>query len=507
MTSLTRRMSGRGARGGGGGGGEFMPEPSVEGGQVFQTINPRSRAANHGGGGYAGSANGLPLADTSAGALGDDDAGKQETDPESHSISRGVRQARNAMVVVQESERGVHVASCQYPGKKDQDRFTVQLSGDVSTFPHFVGLFDGHGTSVFAADLCAGSLLSSVMEKHADPTTPMPTDESIVTAFTSLHDRVLEQVRRHPRTGTTAVALFIAKEAVERHAESVNMDYADPVIASQQKQQGGGSQTLNNGGAESPRPEGTSGTLTVKVAWVGDSRAIMISYPGEGETRAPFVTQLTEDHSLSTNQKEVDRITNADHTPRTGLMESPGWAIEEQMALERGVRARASSFIGRREINGREAGPLVVFAHSGGVSLQVSRSIGDALAARSVLPHPEIVTTHISATARTRFILASDGLWDVYTSEAAGRLVADVVDPATASRKLALAARSKRTQTGRAVDDISVIVLDINPKVMPGASKVSHGSTTLHTGGVGGGGGSGGGSGGRASPGDKCAVM
>ena len=95
--------------------------------------------------------------------------------------------------------------------------------------------------------------------------------------------------------------------------------------------------------------------------------------------------------------------------------------------------------------------------------MQVSRSIGDALAARSVLPDPEIATFEIPKGTYTRFVAASDGLWDVYTSEAVGKMIYEIADPAVAARKLTLAAKAKRTQTGRTIDDITVVVFDLNP--------------------------------------------
>jgi len=304
----------------------------------------------------------------------------EEALPESHSVSRGTRLLRNALVVVTESEQGIEAATCQYPGKKDQDRYTVQLSASVEKFPHYCGLFDGHGTSVFAADLCATSLLSTVLEgcDLTLPSTQLPADEALIKAFRTVHDRVVDNVKRHPRSGTTAIACF------------VGLDSTTPVDS-----------------------------FTVKTAWVGDSRAIMVAADGA-------VTPLTRDHSLSSNPDEVKRIQESNHEPRAGLLESPSWQVEEQMASERGLRARASSFVGRRELNGRESGPLVVFAHSGGVSLQVSRSIGDVLAARSVICDPEITRHHVKKNAFTRIIAASDGLWDVYTSEAAAKMVADI---------------------------------------------------------------------------------
>jgi len=373
-------------------------EPSVEGGQIFTSVHTKSGTQSH--------------SETAV----DDVDNNLETDPEMHSVNRGTRLQRNALVVVTESEKGAEAATCQYPGKKDQDRYTVQLSPDTTVFPHYIGMFDGHGTSVFAAELCASQMLQQVFGKdraNDDTPTPIPTDEAIVKAYRSLHDTVLDMVKKHPRTGTTAVTLFVGRESADSEVD------------------------------------------TCKIAWAGDSRAAMIS--GDGK-----VTQLTMDHSISSNQNEMKRIAEADHTPRDGLLDSPGWAIEEQMAMERGTRARAGSFIGRREINGREAGPLVVFAHSGGVSLQVSRSIGDALAARSVLPDPEICTVQLPKDAYARFVVASDGLWDVYSTEAACRMVMDIPDPAVAARKLSLAARSKRTQMGRTIDDITVIVFDVN---------------------------------------------
>lgn len=338
---------------------------------------------------------------------------QSEQNAEMHSVSRGQRSTKSEPVSYTEREPDSQVSTCQYPGKKDQDRFSVQLSPDTSRFPHYVGMFDGHGTSVFAADLCATELTSKLVCRDEDERKKLPSNQQIITAYRQVHDVVVRNVRQHPRTGTTAVTLFIGKNEL-------------------------------------------GGPDQAKVAWCGDSRAVMVSL-STGKT-----VSLTKDHSLSGNPDEVTRITNAEHSPRDGLIESPLWAIEEQMCRERGTRARSGSFVGRRELNGREAGPLVVFAYTGGVSLQVSRSIGDTLAARSCIPDPEIAVFDLPKNDRVRFIVASDGLWDVYTSEAAGKMVYHVQDCTVAARKLALAARAKRTQMGRTIDDITVVVLDYN---------------------------------------------
>ena len=158
-------------------------EPSVEGGQVFTKVTTMGKF---------------------------EQSGLDEVDPEKHSVSRGTRQQRNALVVVTESEQNAEAATCQYPGKKDQDRYTVQLSADPAVFPHYIGLFDGHGTSVFAADLCAAQMLQQVLgpsDDQEERQVCVPSDESIVRAYKALHETTCDMVKKHPRSGTTAVTV------------------------------------------------------------------------------------------------------------------------------------------------------------------------------------------------------------------------------------------------------------------------------------------------------------
>jgi len=243
------------------------------------------------------------------------------------------------------------------------------------------------------------------------PVGPVPSDAAITAAFVELDQRCQDAKYEHPRSGTTAIALMMAQQ---------------------------------------------DGQAIIKCAWVGDSRAVMVDATGT-------VTDLTTDHSIHDNEPERVRVEEQhDHEPREGLLDSAGWEMERRNAERNGGRLRAGSYIARREINGRVAGPRVIFAHTGGVSLQVSRSIGDSLAARSVIPHPEITSFKAPVDGYARFILASDGLWDVVSSKEVGRLVRSTRDPQRASTKLATAAKTRRLNQGRSMDDITVIVVDAN---------------------------------------------
>ena len=416
-------------------------EPSVEHGNVFKTIQDAKKLEK---------------------------AAERELHSGSDSVHRGTRQKRKSLVVVSEQSDDLKSSTCQIPGKKDQDRFTVQLSRDLDQVPHFFGLFDGHGTSVFAADLCVKELLpamlkydeemkgksrrsssSSTQERTLEsknaldtPGSTVPCDDAIVKAFVQLDAHCNEKRYEHPRSGTTAVALWMGRD------------------------------------------EASPGQVVVKCAWVGDSRAIMVDSTGS-------VTDLTADHSVHDNESERIRIEDEhDHAPRDGLLDSAGWEMEVVAAEKRGTRLRAGSYVGRREIGGRVAGPRVVFAHTGGVSLQVSRSIGDSLAARSVIPHPEITSFKAPIDGYARFVSASDGVWDVVSSKEAGKIVRSIRDPARAASKLASAAKSRRVHQGRTMDDITVTVVDANPENYKSASSSSSGTRS-----------------GSAGQKEKCSIM
>jgi len=306
----------------------------------------------------------------------------------------------------------------QLPGCKDQDRFDIRVSaeGEFSEVNYF-SIFDGHGTSAFAADVCEESLFDSV------GTHTLPSDGAIVEAY-DVMDRKVRENEREPRTGTCAITLFLNQE------EPANLidDFSQEI-------------------------EG-------KVAWVGDCRCMYISQDGT-------VRQLTQDHRIDGNKSEEERVLNSDHSTREGLLESTVWRNEFAKAEQCGevTFLRSHSFIGRRTHNGVATGPRCVFAHTGGVSLQVTRSIGDPYAARSVISTPEVVSFSVPRGEYARFVLGSDGLFDIFSCQDVAKFVSSYKDPSRAAKKLAVQAKQKRLYAGMSLDDITVLVIDLNPEM------------------------------------------
>jgi serine/threonine protein phosphatase PrpC len=126
------------------------------------------------------------------------------------------------------------------------------------------------------------------------------------------------------------------------------------------------------------------------------------------------------------------------------------------------VIKREHSFIGRRRTSCGKEGVLALFGRFN-VNLTMTRSIGDKYAARSCVALPEIFSCDVAASEYARFIVASDGLWDVMTSVEAHKFIRGFADPSKAAIALATKARMFRETNKWRIDDISVIVVDVNP--------------------------------------------
>ena len=103
-----------------------------------------------------------------------------------------------------------------------------------------------------------------------------------------------------------------------------------------------------------------------------------------------------------------------------------------------------------------------------GPSTCMTRSIGDWDSARVCLPHPEVHRSHVRKSgAFSRFVIASDGLWDVCNTQHAAAIVSAVEEPQKASD--ALMAYCKREYLklnglGREDpfgDDVTILVVDV----------------------------------------------
>ena len=124
---------------------------------------------------------------------------------------------------------------------------------------------------------------------------------------------------------------------------------------------------------------------------------------------------------------------------------------------------RENSFIAHRKTSTGELGPLALFSRHN-TSIILTRSLGDRYGPRSCCGVPEITEVTIPMGKHARFVLATDGVWDVITKEMVRRtaLQPRFANPSEYSTYLALKAQQLRFNAQIKTDDITVIVVDIN---------------------------------------------
>lgn len=94
----------------------------------------------------------------------------------------------------------------------------------------------------------------------------------------------------------------------------------------------------------------------------------------------------------------------------------------------------------------------------GAAALQVTRSIGDDDLKPAVTAEPEITETVLSVEDEY-LVMASDGLWDILTSEEVISIIKDTVkEPGMCSKRLATEAAERGSK-----DNITVIVIFLRP--------------------------------------------
>ena len=97
------------------------------------------------------------------------------------------------------------------------------------------------------------------------------------------------------------------------------------------------------------------------------------------------------------------------------------------------------------------------------VSITMTRSIGDRHAARTCVCTPEVTKFILPSDQYARIIMGSDGLYDVMTSDRVAGSVATCPSPVEAAKYLADKARCIREDGGMKIDDITCVIIDINP--------------------------------------------
>jgi serine/threonine protein phosphatase PrpC len=123
------------------------------------------------------------------------------------------------------------------------------------------------------------------------------------------------------------------------------------------------------------------------------------------------------------------------------------------------------SFILKRcSKDGSVVGPEALFGRHN-ISILMTRSVGDRYGPRCCIALPEISAYTVPVDTHCRFVLGSDGFWDVVSIETVRCLgLLDInKDPRRLSSHLAHKAHRRRERAKMRMDDISVLIVDINP--------------------------------------------
>lgn len=329
----------------------------------------------------------------------------------------------------------------QIPSLSNEDRLFEHIALDV--VPSSFAVFDGHGGKL-CAEQCSLKLhdlilsaYNEISQSHLLETGSV--NEAVFCDATKKSIKELDlSIRTQSTTGSTMVSLFVFKRS--------------------------------------------DGSNRVICSWVGDSRCSMFY---RVKNQVEFIA-MSEDHKPDL-ERENKRISERLETPWLGkpldvkhgvdfstllkqenILTKPADYLQTKEGEEEaftGNIIHQNSFIDHRPVP-EGVGFIAVFGRYG-ISLTTSRSIGDSDGPRSCVCQPDISAVTILPNDHARFVLASDGLWDVLSENKLKSIIYTVEDPTEMAKFLATIAYKKRlARRGLKADDITVIVVDINPSLM-----------------------------------------
>eukprot|EP01041_Mallomonas_annulata_P012530 gene12530-26395_t len=376
--------------------------------------------------------------------------------------------------------RNIVYGLSQISSKSDEDRYSLHVPHNSTLNISSFGVFDGHGGN-HSSTLCAEELNESIMNRYftqicntssIDYSNKSSKVSDII--FCEATKSVMVDIDYKARKlssscGTTAVSIFIF-----------------------------------------PQPDGSARVL---CPWIGDSKCCM--FQTHRRTGMECSTIMSQEHKPAL-KREFERIINKTdidtsifpieanmegfrndpsfipynfNEPKLVVPKNPSDEESEEEKKCTGTtfvnvnvtgNDRDSdsdmipiliplkfqeSFIRRRVVKDRPTAKGEWAIHGRyGMSLTMTRSIGDRYGARSCVCVPDISALTLAPNEYARFVLASDGLWDVVSVEAVQTVVMGSRDPSQIARKLALMAWHKRVSKSIRMDDITVLVVDVNPE-------------------------------------------
>eukprot|EP00607_Mallomonas_marina_P007995 CAMPEP_0182417266 /NCGR_PEP_ID=MMETSP1167-20130531/1693_1 /TAXON_ID=2988 /ORGANISM="Mallomonas Sp, Strain CCMP3275" /LENGTH=416 /DNA_ID=CAMNT_0024590685 /DNA_START=49 /DNA_END=1296 /DNA_ORIENTATION=- len=371
----------------------------------------------------------------------------------------------------------------------DEDRYFMNLShrlidnGTLSSF----GIFDGHGGKE-AADFCSQSLDERIIQTYCELVNNSQGNANEETVKAHVTDVLLSEaikrsfhhvdtfVKRSTDAGSTAVCIFV-KELLDGSTRVLCPWIGDSRCVLYQTRIDTGeveAVRMTEDHKPSLRREAERIAHKSRVIWTGEpqelgfGKSLLKAGSLKGSINTESISAETETRSMyAEGEGEGEGVVSAPRDEDDTIIKSD--IIEEDVLIDNDddmnhfievEQVSKTSFIERR--GKHKTGPLAVFGRYG-VSLCMTRSIGDRYGPRSCIAVPDISAVTIPAGHHARFVLASDGLWDVLTVEKVRALVYRHKNVQKVASLLSCRAWSKRRHLSMRPDDITVLVVDVNP--------------------------------------------
>mmetsp|Transcript_2948 Transcript_2948/g.8759 ORF Transcript_2948/g.8759 Transcript_2948/m.8759 type:complete len:420 (-) Transcript_2948:152-1411(-) len=387
--------------------------------------------------------------------------------------------------------------------KKDEDRASVGQSVTAGGAQWaYYGLFDGHGGKQ-AADLCQAEFHDLVTKRAGSVRGADGALEALEAGVRTTCWELDERLgSSRIDAGTTATMLFVSPD----HATVAWVGDSTGLVVDMLGRRD--AWTTNN-----HNPQNLQEVARMKAEWGARREFLLFESPeGEDLSYADAMDLFTESYEvkLKKHMESQGQPPLRPHLIRDSMRRET--KINERFDRDNSLKKRQSfesvskfgkhfqpndmdatidmkrhdsNFTRRTDPNdGTQRGPVVVGANwhgrrpgtvVGGASTCVTRSIGDWDASRAVIPEPQTRSWPLEGAGDEskaddarfdRVILATDGLWDLVTFDAAEALVKIVDEPQQAADKLLRRAKAESARRGYQglKDDTTILVIDLNPR-------------------------------------------
>eukprot|EP01041_Mallomonas_annulata_P013836 gene13836-29431_t len=400
----------------------------------------------------------------------------------------------------------------QIPHAKDEDRYAIDSPSQLAdgTTISSLGVFDGHGGS-YASSACANTLNRRIISHYnmkIDNDSEEFSETILCEAIKEATTKIDAEVKDFSVAGTTAVTIYVIPECDGIHrvicqwvgdsrcvmfqncretgkprSVMMSQDHKPTLLRERMRIQKqwkviplGVNRPLEAHSQifrsiksskmvptdERPMEDRTSDMLKIGVQTKKTITSSRTTSTSTSVSNTPNSNRNFEESNMITDNNNIinTRTTtdNNNNNNNNNEVVTPNRSIKTAAANDTN---NTNDIVTPTRRKGR--GPFAVYNKHGNISLTMTRSIGDRLGPASCIPVPDITGITIPANQHARFVLASDGIWDVLSVEQVQAIALRCKDAGKAAHKIARLAWTKRLHEVGHMDDITVLVVDVNP--------------------------------------------